>query len=160
VVRKLLAALALTAFALVGAGAGPALASVSTATEARTTHNPVVDIVSDRTAGGLGPRIGGAISQLAEDNQAQLVKDSIDKAFHLAGQVGHYNVIMMNLAQHYVEQLNNKILYANVKWEGIYYGLWVFDDGHFENQGKGGYENWGMVGWFKKTNGVVDFTKP
>ncbi|MEV6606419.1 hypothetical protein [Kutzneria sp. NPDC051319] len=151
-VRKLLAAMALTAFALVGAGAGPALASV------QTTHNPTVDIVSDRTGGGLGPRIGGAISQLAEDNQAQLVKDSIDKAFHLAGQ--HYNVIMMNLAQHYQEQLNNKVLYANIRWEGIYYGLWVFDDGHFENQGKGGYENWGMVGWFTKNNGVVDFNKP
>ena len=153
--RKLLAALALAAFALVSAGAEPALAAVS------TTYNPVVDVVSDRTPnGGLGPRIGGAIGQLAEDHQAQLVKDSTDKAFHLAAQFGYYNVIMINLANHYVEHLNNKVLYANIRWNGIYYGLWVFEDGHFENQGKGGYENWGMVGWFTKNNGVVDFTKP
>lgn len=155
--RKLFAALTLAAFALVGVGAEPALAAVE------TTYNPVIDVVSDRTPnGGLGPRIGGAIRQLAEENQAQLVKDSIDKAFHLAGQFGQYNVIMINLANHYVEQLNNKVLYANIRWDGIYYGLWVFDDGRFENQGKGGYENWGMVGWFDRPGnaGVVNFHRP
>uniref|UniRef100_UPI003F495F63 hypothetical protein n=1 Tax=Streptomyces chartreusis TaxID=1969 RepID=UPI003F495F63 len=58
---------------------------------------------------------------------------------------------------------------AKARYDGETYGLWVFKEGTFTNNGDGGYENWAFNGSFQRGNedgnlddsgNVVDFEAP
>lgn len=53
------------------------------------------------------------------------------------------------------------VYYDSVEYDGITFGIWVFEDGTFVNNGDGGYINWTFVGSFDREegSGTVDFHK-
>lgn len=59
---------------------------------------------------------------------------------------GQYNIMLFNLNQDHVPDLKGVAFYRNIRYDGIPYGLWVFDSGTFTNKGDGGYINWCMFG--------------
>ncbi|MGW9019228.1 stress protein [Priestia megaterium] len=107
--------------------------------------------------------IGQAIADAAKtaDNRSGFVKGAREKAFYEAGE--QYNVIVMNLSQGYDEKLNGIQYFDTVDYDGITYGVWVFEDGTFVNEGDGGYDNWAFRGWFERTGDdekTVNFHRP
>ena len=74
----------------------------------------------------------------------------MEKAFFESGQ--QYNVIVMNLSQGYnSDQLQGVQYFDTVDYDGITFGVWIFEEGTFINEGDGGYDNWAFRGWFERT---------
>ncbi|MFJ6205382.1 stress protein [Bacillus pumilus] len=96
----------------------------------------------------------------SSQNRDGFVKNAAYSAFYEAGQ--NYNVVVQNLSQdHDFSGLNNVVYYDSVEYDGITFGIWVFEDGTFVNNGDGGYINWTFVGSFDREegSGTVDFHK-
>ncbi|MBP2478471.1 hypothetical protein JOF53_007343 [Crossiella equi] len=154
-IKTMLAALPLAALALLGVAASPALADTASVASVQGKRASL-DVNFDTD--NIGVRLGDALSKINTDNRDQFVRQAVDKAFEVAG--GRYNVMLFNLSVGYQRQLQGEHFYGGVKWDGVYYGLWIFEAGHFENLGDGGYINWGFKGWFTKNVGKVDFRRP
>ncbi|OJH61898.1 stress protein, partial [Bacillus subtilis] len=45
-------------------------------------------------------------------------------------------------------------------YDGISYGIWVFEDGTFTTKGDGGWINWDFRGWFDRDVSTVAFPRP
>ncbi|MGO1054875.1 hypothetical protein [Crossiella sp. CA198] len=153
-INKLLAALPLAALALLGVAGTPALADTAAVTSVQTS--PSVTIHTDHTGNGF--KLAHELSKVNEKDRDKFVRRAVDVAFEQTG--GRYNVLLFNLSNNYQEQLDGKAVYANVDFDGVFYGLWVFDSGTFVNQGDGGYQNWGFRGWFDRNGGTVKFRRP
>ncbi|WP_129707639.1 stress protein [Priestia megaterium] len=108
--------------------------------------------------------IGQAIADAAKtaDNRSGFVKGAMEKAFFESGQ--QYNVMVMNLSQSYnSDQLQGVQYFDTVDYDGITYGVWIFEEGTFINEGDGGYDNWAFRGWFERTEDdekTVNFHRP
>lgn len=108
--------------------------------------------------------IGQAIedAKKSADNRSGFVKGAMEKAFFEAGQ--QYNVMVMNLSQGYnSNQLQGVHFFDTVNYDGITFGVWVFEEGTFINEGDGGYDNWAFRGWFERTGDdekTVNFHRP
>ncbi|WP_339229789.1 stress protein [Oceanobacillus sp. FSL K6-2867] len=108
--------------------------------------------------------IGEAIADAKKtaDNRSGFVKGAMEKAFFEAGQ--QYNVMVMNLSQGYnSNQLQGVQYFDTVDYDGITFGVWVFEEGTFVNEGDGGYDNWAFRGWFERTGDdqkTVNFHRP
>lgn len=83
----------------------------------------------------------------------------METAFYESGQ--HYNVMVHNLSQPYEDKLNGVKQYGSATYDGVTYGIWIFEDGEFTNQGDGGYINWAFRGvWERPDNGgYVKFSR-
>ncbi|MFB2350266.1 stress protein [Priestia megaterium] len=108
--------------------------------------------------------IGQAIADAAKtaDNRSGFVKGAMEKAFFESGQ--QYNVMVMNLSQGYnSDQLQGVQYFDTVDYDGITFGVWIFEEGTFINEGDGGYDNWAFRGWFERTGDdekTVNFHRP
>ncbi|MTH51869.1 stress protein [Bacillus mangrovi] len=104
--------------------------------------------------------IGEAIADAVKtaDNRSGFVKGAMENAFYAAGQ--QHNVMVMNLSQGYDEQLNGVKFFETVEYDGVTFGVWVFEDGKFTNEGDGGYINWSFRGWFERNDRTVEFSRP
>jgi hypothetical protein len=91
-------------------------------------------------------------------DRGECVQNVVNRAFEQAG--GQYNVIVANLSLNYEQHLNGVKFYGNFVRDGVYYGIWVFEDGEFYNNGDGGWQNWGMRGWFRDVDQHVEFHRP
>lgn len=95
-------------------------------------------------------KIQRAIDGQDNADREGFVKNLMNAANHAADY--KYNVLVFNLGQPHTEELQGKKVYASGVHNGITFGLWVFEDGIFYNQGKGTYENWAFVGSFERSN--------
>lgn len=86
------------------------------------------------------------------------VKNLMNTAFYAAGE--RYNVMVFNLSQDYVENFRGVKFYASAVYDGITFGIWVFESGEFINKGDGGWINWAFSGWFDRNDKYVRFMKP
>lgn len=159
--KTAMAAVALSALALLGTGTLPAQAAERPAQNAplsaqAAANRAQVTVAMDHIGAGGG--IAKAISDLAIEDRGEFVKEAVNKAFDHAGQ--RYNVMIMNLSQGYANRLTGVKLYATVHWGRVYYGLWVAEAGEFTNTGDGGYINWGYRGWFERHGTTVKFRHP
>lgn len=102
---------------------------------------------------GIGQAIGGAIS--SAENRDAFVKNVLNTVWYGAGE--RYNVMVFNLNVDHEERLSGVQFYGSVNYDGIIYGIWVFESGTFENKGDGGYINWAFRGWFERDGGYVKF---
>ena len=72
--------------------------------------------------------------------------------------------MVMNLSQDYnANQLQGVQYFDTVDYDGITFGVWVFEEGTFVNEGDGGYDNWAFRGWFEQTGDdqmTVNFHRP
>jgi len=91
----------------------------------------VVDITIDVDVLGIGDAISKAVS--TEQNQEALVNNLCETAFFQSGQ--KYNVLVCNLDQGYGHELGGTVFYASARHPDGTYGIWVFEDGWFENDG-------------------------
>ncbi|MED4013277.1 stress protein [Priestia aryabhattai] len=113
---------------------------------------------------GADVGIGKAIADAAKtaDNRSRFVKGAIEKAFFESGQ--QYNVMVMNLSQGYnSDQLQEFQYFDTVDYDGITFGVWIFEEGTFINEGDRGYDNWAFRGWFERTGDdekTVNFHRP
>lgn len=105
---------------------------------------------------GIGNAIASSVT--AGQNREGFVKNLMNTAFYSAGQ--RFNVMVFNLSQPYDERFRGVQLYASANYSGVIYGIWVFEDGEFTNQGDGGWINWAFRGWFDRDGGHVVFRKP
>ncbi|MEV6606420.1 hypothetical protein [Kutzneria sp. NPDC051319] len=97
-----------------------------------------------------------------KENRPGYVKSLLEAAFNAQELHENYNVMVINTGNKFTFTLNN-VVYDAVAHDSGYpdFHIYVFDSGRFENQGKGGYENWAFRGWFDRPGnaGVVNFHK-
>jgi len=106
-----------------------------------------------------------AISQAIADaaksaaNRDGFVKDLSYLAYFNAGHQA-YNVIVMNLSQpHDPSGLQGVVGYSDATYDGVVYGIWIFREGTFVNQGDGGWINWAAYGVIDRpSDGVMVFS--
>ncbi|RAP23482.1 hypothetical protein EEL32_25355 [Brevibacillus laterosporus] len=92
----------------------------------------------------------------ADDARENFVKDTLYHAFYQVGQ-GKKNVVVYNLNQRYSHNLQGIQTSYTVRYGNILYGVWVFTDGEFWNNGDGGWINGGYQGSFDTSAGYVRF---
>ncbi|MDM5152688.1 stress protein [Bacillus sp. DX1.1] len=90
-----------------------------------------------------------------QTNRSGFVKGVMESAFYAAGQ--RYNVMVFNLNQNYDDHFNGVKFFGTTVYDGITFGIWVFEDGEFTNQGDGGWINWAFRGWFDRNGSHVKF---
>ncbi|WP_445593737.1 stress protein [Bacillus velezensis] len=105
---------------------------------------------------GIGNSIADAIK--SAQNRDGFVKNLMESSFYASGQ--KYNVMVFNLSQEYEDHLNGVQFYGSAVYDGITYGIWVFEDGSFTNKGDGGWINWAFRGWFDRDGDHVEFHRP
>ncbi|MFF7414175.1 stress protein [Streptomyces lydicus] len=164
VLKKSLAAVALCAALTATAAAFPAAASAAPAAAAAPAGDSPVDVGANANLNfnvdvlGIANKIESSIK--TAQNREGFVKNLMESAFYASG--GQYNVMVHNLSQPYEEHLNGVKAYGSATYDGVVYGIWVFEDGEFTNQGDGGYINWAFKGWFDRPDngGYVKFSRP
>lgn len=105
---------------------------------------------------GIASAIAGAIS--SSENRDAFVKNLSYTAFY--GAQSRYNVMVFNLNIDHDYSLQGVYAYGSANYDGIVFGIWVFEEGWFVNKGDGGYINWAFIGWFDRDGGSVTFHKP
>ncbi|MBF2016528.1 MAG: stress protein [Rivularia sp. T60_A2020_040] len=83
------------------------------------------------------------------NNREGFVKNLAENAFYATDR--KYNVMVFNLSQPYKNGLRGVQFYKSARYDNVQYGIWIFKDGQFINQGDGGYINWAFKGSFKRT---------
>ena len=85
----------------------------------------------------------------------------MESSFYASGQ--KYNVMVFNLSQEYEDHFNGVQFYGSAVYDGITYGIWVFEDGSFTNKGDGGWINWyseaGLTATAITSNSIVVIKK-
>ena len=67
--------------------------------------------------------------------------------------------MVFNLQQDYDTDIRNTAEYfKRVEYDGIPYGIWIFEKGTFTNKGDGGWINWGFYGNFERDGKDCDFS--
>ncbi|MEU6332811.1 stress protein [Streptomyces sp. NPDC047049] len=161
VVKKGLAAAALCAALCGTAVAFPATASAAPAAPAAAAGESPVSVGANVNFNvdplGIANKIEAAVK--TAQNRDGFVKNLMETAFYESGQ--HYNVMVHNLSQPYEDKLNGVKQYGSATYDGVTYGIWIFEDGEFTNQGDGGYINWAFRGvWERPDNGgYVKFSR-
>lgn len=82
------------------------------------------------------------------------------QAYYNLGQQ-QYDVMVMNLSQgHDPSGLQGVVGYSDATYDGITYGVWIFESGTFVNEGDGGYINWAFFGVYDRPDngGTVHFS--
>ncbi|QHC23869.1 stress protein [Streptomyces sp. GS7] len=164
VLKKSVAAVALGAALTVAGAAFPATASAApVAATAAAGDSPVsaganANVNFNIDVLGIANKIEASIK--TAQNREGFVKNLRESAFYAAG--SQYNVMVMNLSQGYDDHLNGVKAYGSATYDGVVYGIWVFEDGTFTNLGDGGYINWAFRGWYDRPNngGLVQFHRP
>ncbi|WP_373925700.1 MULTISPECIES: stress protein [Bacillus] len=105
---------------------------------------------------GISDRIAEAVK--SNQNRTGWVKNVMETTFYASGQ--KYNVMVFNLNQEYEDRFNGVQFYGSAVYDGITYGIWVFEDGSFDNKGDGGWINWAFRGWFDRDNQHIEFHRP
>ncbi|WP_432680897.1 stress protein [Bacillus velezensis] len=148
------AALSLTPLSFVSAKETPVpqnMAQQSSDVSAKDVGlNIDVDLLS------IGNSIADAIK--SAQNRDGFVKNLMESSFYASGQ--KYNVMVFNLSQEYEDHFNGVQFYGSAVYDGITYGIWVFEDGSFTNKGDGGWINWAFRGWFDRDGDHVEFHRP
>lgn len=96
---------------------------------------------------GIANAIAGAVS--SNQNRPGWVKNVMETAFN--GAQGHYNVMVFNLNQEYDHNFRGMKFYGSAVYSGITFGIWIFEEGEFDNKGDGGYINWAFQGCFERS---------
>ncbi|MDB9309023.1 hypothetical protein PN471_10305 [Aphanizomenon sp. CS-733/32] len=91
-------------------------------------------------------------------DRSGFVKNVMNTAFYGAGQ--RYNVMVFNLSQNYKHNFRGVKFYGSAVYDGVTFGIWVFEHGEFLNEGDGGWINWAFSGWFNRNGKYVRFRKP
>lgn len=84
-----------------------------------------------------------------DDNRDAFVKSISEEFWQAYGQ--QYNVMVFNLNHGYSTNFTGQKMYETVEYDGIPYGVWVFEEGEFINKGDGGYINWAFKGNWDRT---------
>ncbi|MFJ1876901.1 hypothetical protein, partial [Streptomyces chartreusis] len=103
------------------------------------------------TPGASGDSLGiaGQLTDVVATSREDCVKQVAERAFTAAGQ--QYNVAVINQANAIDNQLNGVKSYVTVQYEGVYFGVWVFESGTVTNNDEGGYSNWALLGNFESS---------
>lgn len=93
----------------------------------------------------------------SSENRGGFVKGLME-AGAVQAKKGGYNVMVFNLQQDYDTDIRNTAEYfKRVEYDGIPYGIWIFEKGTFTNKGDGGWINWGFYGNFERDGKTVTF---
>jgi len=114
----------------------------------------------DIDVNGLINTIAGAIS--ASKDRGAFVRSTLDKVRYYRMKNGRqvisdYNVMVFNRQVRHSSRLRGVELYRDFQYQGITYGVWIFDSGWFRNEGDGGWINWAFSGSFDRDGGYVKF---
>lgn len=148
------AALSLTPLSFVSAKENPAPQNMAQQTSDVSAKDVGLNIDVDLL--GIGNSIADAIK--SAQNRDGFVKNLMESSFYASGQ--KYNVMVFNLSQEYEDHFNGVQFYGSAVYDGITYGIWVFEDGSFTNKGDGGWINWAFRGWFDRDGNHVKFHRP
>ncbi|MFP3684532.1 stress protein [Bacillus sp. SIMBA_026] len=148
------AALSLTPLSFVSAKETPVPQNMAQQTSDVSAKDVGLNIDVDLL--GIGNSIADAIK--SAQNRDGFVKNLMESSFYASGQ--KYNVMVFNLSQEYEDHFNGVQFYGSAVYDGITYGIWVFEDGSFTNKGDGGWINWAFRGWFDRDGDHVEFHRP
>ncbi|MCY8548080.1 stress response protein YvgO [Bacillus vallismortis] len=144
------AALTIAPLSFASAEETPAPKSSQTTTAAEVGLHVNLDVL------GIANQIADAIK--SAQNRDGFVKNLMESSFYASGQ--KYNVMVFNLSQEYEDHLNGVQFYGSAVYDGMTYGIWVFEDETFTNKGDGGWINWAFRGWFDRDGSTVEFHRP
>jgi len=82
-------------------------------------------------------------------NRGGFVRSLSNEVFYSADR--RYNVMVFNMNMNHQQRLRGVKFYRSVNLGGIPFGIWVFEEGEFINQGHGGWINWAFMGSFDRT---------
>ncbi|MCD7034017.1 stress protein [Metabacillus sp. GX 13764] len=150
--KKILASSGIAVLLAAGSFGAPSTGFAAPKAEAQAPEVPVsIDPVA------IGNAIADAVK--SAQNRDGFVKAAREKAFYAADE--KMNVMVMNTSQDYDDTgLNGVQYFDTAEYDGVTYGIWVFEDGKFVNNGDGGYINWAFRGWFDRDGGTVNFHRP
>lgn len=98
-------------------------------------------------AAQLGVQIENLVK--ASQNRSGFVRGLMQQANYAAR--GKYNVMVFNMSQDHDFSPRGTQFFKQAVYDGVYYGIWIFEDGTFTNKGDGGYINWAFSGKFQRT---------
>jgi hypothetical protein len=110
-------------------------------------------------AAELGLQINNLV--VASKNRPGFVKGLMEQATYAAR--GKYNVMVFNMSQPYNRNIRGVKFFKQANYQGVPYGIWIFEDGTFTNKGDGGFINWAFNGRFQRSGNqghTVTFQKP
>lgn len=91
------------------------------------------------------------------ENRSGFVKGLMESTVLEAKKRGG-NVMVFNLSQEYETDIRNTaVFFDKVEYDGIFYGIWIFDKGTFKNKGNAGWMNWAFYGNFTRDGKTVTF---
>ncbi len=122
------AALSLTPLSFVSAKENPAPQNMAQQTSDVSAKDVGLNIDVDLL--GISNSIADAIK--SAQNRDGFVKNLMESSFYASGQ--KYNVMVFNLSQEYEDHFNGVQFYGSAVYDGITYGIWVFEDGSFTNK--------------------------
>ena len=134
-----------------GANATSLLRNQAVATETKANLIARGGAVAGADLAVSGAQLGLQINDLvvASKNRPGFVKGLMEQANYAAG--GKYNVMVFNMSQDYDFSPRGTKFFKQKDYDGVYYGIWLFEDGTFTNKGDGGYINWAFSGKFQRT---------
>lgn len=150
-------------------GASQASQYVVAPGDIRTRLPPIIDLDLEKRQLPVGARLdfkidmNNFINQITEaaqgaENREGFVRQAMETAFQEGGRL--YNVLVDNLSQDYDDQLIGVVAYHSFDYQGIPFGVWIFESGTFTNKGDGGYANWAMRGWVTRDGNTAYFQNP
>lgn len=95
-----------------------------------------------------GDKLGIAdeLTDIVASDREDCVRQIVDRVFSAAGQ--KYNVVVANQSNDIDTRLDGVQSFLTVKYDDVYYGVWLFEDGIVTNNGVVDQSNWGMSGSF------------
>lgn len=143
----------------------PLAALKPTSAESITIANPKATLIAQ--GGGVPAaeipidllEIGKTIDEAVKsaENRDGFVVAMMEAAVIEAKKRG-YNVMVFNLSQSYKTDIRNTAeFFKLIEYDGIPYGVWIFDKGTFTNEGDGGSINWAFYGDFERDGMTVKF---
>ena len=96
----------------------------------------------------LGNTVNDAVK--TSRNRSGFVKGVMQSAYYNVGNK-KYNVMVFNLSVDHEARLNGVKAFKRASYDGVTYGIWIFENGTFINKGDGGYINWAFKGDWNRT---------
>lgn len=136
--------------AMIGGGSGDAAADApSSLVPFAGASDKQVGLNFDVDVNDLIGTIAGAIAGATD--RGAFVQSARDKVAYYRDRQGRqiiadWNVLVFNRQQGHTERLRGVQFYNDFNYHGITFGVWVFKDGWFRNDGEGTYANWAFRG--------------
>ena len=115
-------------------------------------EEPVKEVVGETLREGVSYVIDEVIKNKSARKRSAFVKDTLHKLSY--GEDRDHNIMIFNLEEEHRCKLRGIKSYYNLIYEedNTRFGVRIFEDGTFENNGETGWHNWAFFGRFTRNS--------